>query len=172
MKNKNKIIGLVSIAFVLSMLVVAIPQVKANPQFVLAYDYILPDGNGVSQISVLIDGVQNGTMYYASDPYPTYTADNPKDIDVGVNLTLIVRSWVNATFCDIATYAEGYNIIRHSIVVTCTNGTTVFSQQNFTYWSGTDYYDPMFHYEYWVYLDFVPTYGEVYTATVVYELYY
>ena len=151
----------------------SIPPAKANPQFVMAaYTYPSNNGNAISYITVYIDGVANGTMYYNPDSYPTSTGVSPLEVTGGVNLTLGVFCWVNSTYVDISSLAEGLNIMKHNVSVVCSNGTEIFSKQNFTYITGTDANTPMYFYRHDVILDFVPQDGEVYTVTVVYELFY
>ena len=172
MKNRNKLVAWV--VLMISLVAIGfttIPPAKA--QFILAdYVYPPPNGNGIAYISIFIDGDYVDTMYNNPDSYPTATPTNPLDIDAGVTMTLQLECWINGTFMDISSLAEGLLIMRHSIVITRINGTTVFSQQNFTYVSGTDAFAPMYNYKYTVILDFVPEHGEYYTATVTYELWW
>ena len=169
--DRKKLLGIAVIACVCTMLLVTIQPARA--QFVIAdYEFPADNGNGIAYIKAFIDGVASDTMYYDPDSYPTNTEVNPLAIDAGVSITLELECWINGTFTGISSLAEGVNIMRHSVVVTCSNGTTIFSQQNFTYIIGGGGDAPMYFYRHDVILDFVPDYGQVYTATVIYELYY
>ena len=95
------------------------------------------------------------------------------DIDTTVtNITLLIDCWLNSTTYGVSTLVEGQNIIRHSVTVTSTNNTVVFSQTNLTYVSGADYGDNVFLYQYSVQLDFTISYGNIYTVVVDYEIFY
>ena len=172
MKNK-KTLYVIGIALLLSTLVFFVPTQPAKAQFVLAdYTYPPPNGNGIAYIKAFVDGEYAATMYNNPDSYPTATPTNPLDIDAGVAIRLELECWINGTFVDISSLSEGRNVMRHSVIVTLVNGTTVFSQQNFTYVTGTDAFAPMYNYKYSVILDFVPENGEYYTATLTYELWW
>jgi len=170
MKNRNKIYVL-SIALLLSTLLLFVPVQPAKAQFVLSYDYS-PDnfGNAIAYIHAYYDDDWNGTLYYDPDSYPGDTATNPIETYEGTNITLAVFCWLNGTFADTASVAAGKLVIRHNVSVLMTNGTVIFSQQNFTYVIGADF-APMWFYRYDVILDFVPVSGQTYTVTVIYEVY-
>ena len=165
--------AIASIAIIVTLLILAVPIQPVKAQFVIAaYTYPTDNGNGIAYIQAYVDSVYNGTMYYNPDSYPNDTAINPLEVEAEVNITLAVFCWVNGTFTGISSLAEGLNIIRHNVTVTCQNGTTIFSQSNFTYITGSDGSAPMYFYRYDVILDFLPVYDEVYTVTVTYEVYY
>jgi len=143
-----------------------------NPKFVIAYDFdTSKNGNYIAYITAYLDSVPNETIYRNPISYDS-PGTNPLEVEAGVNITLSMECWLNATFTGISSLAEGLNIIRHSVVVTCINGTTVFSQQNFTYISGLDAFAPMYIYKHQVILDFVPERGDYYTVIVTYEVFY
>lgn len=164
--------GIVSLALIVTVLIVLVPIPPAKAQFVLAYDYPTPNGNGIAYINGYVDGVYNGSMYANPDSYPTATTNNPMYVDAGVSLSLKVGCWLNGTFMSVSSLAQGKQVLRHNVTVTALNGTILFSQQNFTYDSGTDYYAPMYFYDYTVTLNFDVIAGGYYTVTVIYELYY
>jgi len=171
MKNRNKVYVL-SIALLLSTLVFFVPVQPTKAQFVLSYDFS-PDnyGNAIAYISAYFDGNWNGSMYKDPDSYPDDTTTNPLETYEGINITLAVFCWLNGTYAGISSEAEGKTVIQHNVSVACSNGTVIFSQQNFTFNIGMDGYAPMYFYRYDVILDFVPVSGQVYTATVIYEVY-
>jgi hypothetical protein len=125
-------------------------------------------GTGFFMIDAYIDEVFTHTFYDIDEGL-----NSTLEIDPSVtNITLLIQCWLNATAYDVSSVAEGKNIIRHNVTVTNTNGTVVFSQNNFTYLSGFDYGDGLFLYQYSVQLDFTLTYGEIYRTIITYEVYY
>ena len=149
-----------------------IPQAQA--QFVIAdYTYSTTNyGNSIAYIHAYIDSEFNASMYKDPDSYPGESVTNPLEVAGGVNITLAVFCWVNGTVTGISSLSEGLTIMRHRVTVTGQNGTTIFSQQNFTYIIGSDGDAPMYFFRHDVILDFVPVQGQIYTATVVYEVFY
>ena len=171
-KHRNKIFASIVILFTVTMLVSApFLPVKANPKFVIAIDYPSPNGNGISDISAYVDSVYTAKMYMNPDEFPTWDVNTSLEVEVGVNITLAVFCWINGTDTGISSLAEGLNIMRHNVTVICNNGTTIFSQQNFTYITGADAGAPMYFYRHDVILDFVPSYGGIYITIVTFEIY-
>ena len=158
--------------FICSLLII-VPIQPAKAQFVLSYDYDpTNEGNYIAYITAYVDSVVNGTVYFNPVSYPSDTAEQPKEIQAGVNLTLAVFCWVNGTRTGISSVNEGLNIMRHNVTVTCINGTVVFSQNNFTFIVGSDGGAPMYFYRHDVILDFVPIASEIYIVTITYEVFY
>ena len=125
-------------------------------------------GTGFSRIDAYVDEVFAQTLYdMDGEGNPIIEIE-----DTVTNITLLVDCWLNSTTYEISTLAEGKNIIRHNITVISTNSTVVFSQANLTYIASADYGDNVFLYQYSVYLDFTVMYGEIYTATITYEIFY
>jgi len=171
MKNRNKgyVIG---IALLLSTLILFVPVQPTQAQFVLAYTFSQDNyGNAIQLIRAYFDGEYNGTMYADPDSYPTITTTPTLETFAGTNITLEVGCMLNTTYADVSSIAEGKTVIKHNVSVLSSNGTVVFSQQNFTYVSCTDFLAPMYYYDYVVILDFTPLSGVVYTVTVIYEVY-
>ena len=126
------------------------------------------NGTGFSRVDAYIDEVFTQTLYDMDEGI-----DPILDIDTTVtNITLLIDCWLNSTTYGVSTLVEGQNIIRHSVTVTSTNNTVVFSQTNLTYVSGADYGDNVFLYQYSVQLDFTISYGNIYTVVVDYEIFY
>lgn len=124
-------------------------------------------GTGFSKIDAYLDEKFAQTLYDLDeggipvlDIYATTT-----------NITLLVDCWLNSTAFGISTILDGENIIRHSITVTATNNTVVFSQTNLTYVSGIDYGDNVFLYQYSIQLGFTPILGNIYTVVLTYEIF-
>ena len=171
MKNK-KTLYVIGIALLLSTLLLFVPVQPAKAQFVLAYDFS-PDNNGnaIALLRAYFDGDYNGTMYADPDSYPTITTTATLEVIEGTSISLQIGCWLNSTYADVGSLEEGRTVIRHNVSVLATNGTEIFSQQNGTYYSSTDFLDPMYYYEYDMLLDFVPVSGQVYTVIVIYEVF-
>ena len=171
MRLRTKLFAWVAVmSLVLMIGFSTIPPAKA--QFIIAdYTYPSNNGNGIAYIHAYLDGAFNASMYKNPDSYPGEEVTNPLEVESGVNITLAVFCWLNGTWAGIASLVEGKNVIRHSVTVSVTNRTTIFSQQDFTYIIGTDGGAPMYFYRYDVILDFVPVMGEIYTVTVTYEIF-
>ena len=88
------------------------------------------------------------------------------------SLWIVVQCYLNSTLCGINDINDGPSLIRYTLAVTNTSDSIVFYQENFTLTYQTDYDDPLYFYQYEVFTDFVPVAGEVYTATVTYEVWY
>ena len=170
---KNKKFGyVIGIALLLSTLVFFVPTQPTKAQFVLAYTFASGNnGNAISFINAYFDGDYEGTMYNDPDIYPTVTYTPTLEVNASTSISLRVGCWLNSTYAGVASLAEGQTVIRHSVSVLSSNGSVIWSQQNFTYQSGVDALAPMYHYDYDVTLDFVPVSGVVYTVTVIYEVF-
>jgi hypothetical protein len=144
-------------------------QAKEEPAtFVIA---VAGTDNGFAYISGYINSVYNKTLYYNEEFY-TENTDSELAVEVGDNVTLAVFVWFNATKSGVSSLNEGLLYLRHNISVLCLNHTEVFSKQNFTYIIGTDGGAPMYFYRHDVILDFAFDAGEIYTATITYEVFY
>ena len=171
MKNK-KIAYVLGIALLLSTLVLFVPIQPTKAQFVLAYTFASGNnGNAISFINAYFDGDFEASVYNDPDIYPTITYSSTLEVNASTVISLRVGCWLNSTYADVSSLAEGQTVIRHSVSVLSGNGSVVFSKQNFTYQSGVDALTPMYHYDYDVTLDFVPLSGTTYTVTVIYEVY-
>ena len=126
------------------------------------------NGTGFNKIDAYLDEVFTQTLYDMDGG-----VESSVDVAESVtNITLLVSCWLNSTTYGISTLAEGKNIIRLNVTVTATNHTLVFSQNNLTYISSTDYGDNVFLYQYSVQLDFTIISGNIYTVVLTYEIYY
>jgi len=134
-------------------------------------DTILPvpsDGTGFDQIDAYVDEVFIQMLYAEDEGFnPILEID-----ETNTNITLIIGCWLNSTTYGVSTVAEGKGIIRHSITVTATNRTVVFSQTNLTYVQGVDYGDNLFLFQYSIELDFTIIYGNIYTVVLAYEIFF
>ena len=172
--TKNKLIGLALIASICAMLLVTIQPIQANPnpQFIVA-GWAYPDeyGQGIEEISIYENST--GAWQPANDGVPYYYSDNyVLNWNVSVAIKLYVHTWFNNTVIGADDITDGKNYLQHNVTVTQLNGTIVFSQQNFTLQAMNAGDDPMWFYNYYVVLNFLPVYGEIYTVTVTYELWW
>lgn len=87
------------------------------------------------------------------------------------SIKLRCYAFFNSTLTGASDVGDGKNYQQHYVSVV-TARTTVFSQQNFTYYNNNTVLDPMWYYGYEVVLNFIPQQGERYTVTVTYEIYY
>lgn len=154
----------------------SIPPAKA--QFVLAsWDY--PDEYGQG-----IDGMkfwENSTGSWVAAPYYTdlgvFYYVNPSitgytyNWSAGAAMKVRVDTLLNSTLTGATDLADGQNYHQHNVTVTTPSG-IVFSQQNFTYEASSDATAPMYYYEYYAILNFLPVSGLVYTVTIIYEVFY
>lgn len=170
MRSMTRISGSVAVIMILSvLLVVSIPPTRAG--FVLAsWDYPDEYGQGIENFELYENStgswVQVGGLY-------NYTDANIFDWETGVSIKIICFAWFNSTLSPATTTEEGKDFQRHNVTVTQLNGSTVFSQQDFTYVDVDDTTDPpQWLYSYEVILDFIPDAGEYYTVTIIYEVYY
>jgi hypothetical protein len=173
MNLKKKLsIGFLVMALVFGLGFASVPTAKA--QFTLAaWDYPDEYGQGIATINI----EHNTTGSWLPSSWVDATRDYDESSEVSWNVSifikLTVRTWFNSTLTGSSDFTEGKNHHRHNITVTRSNGTIVFSQSNFTY--GGCYpaiNPPMWLYYYDVILNFLPEYGEIYTVTITYEVFY
>jgi len=193
MKQRNKLIAVVCAILTLGIATVLVvtnqpttdTQIERPAKFVLSsWDY--PDEYGQG-----IDGFrfyENSTGAWVAAPYYThyypdyheelgvfYYLDNDQDYTLnwsaGVGMKIRIYTFLNSTLTGASDLADGENYFRHSISVAGTNGTVIFSQQNFTYYHSNNLTSPLYYYEYEVVLNFLPVMGEIYSAIISYDVY-
>ena len=158
---------------ILAVLVVRSPAPTQAAQFVISSaSWSYPDeyGQGIQYLSVYnstgdwIDTIGynvTGSWLYEQDVF---------EIPSNETLTIAVYSWLNRTYLGLSDFEQGKNVLRHSIIVSYPS-VTVFTQQNFTYATGTDANDPMYFYKYNITLSCFNVYGTIYTVDVIYEIF-
>ena len=158
---------------ILTVLVVRSPAPTQAAQFVISSaSWSYPDeyGQGIQYLSVYnstgdwIDTIGynvTGSWLYEQDVF---------EIPFNETLTIAVYSWLNKTQLGLSSFEDGKNFLRHSITVSYPS-TTVFTQQNFTYETGTDANDPMYFYKYNVTLPCFNTHGVIYTVEPTLEIF-
>ena len=149
------------------MFVVAIQPQPAKAQFIIAsWDYPDEYGQGIQQIRVN----ENSTGSWVLVDTRDYTESHVYDWEVGGSIQLYVWMYLNSTLTGASDLTNGRNYQRCNVTVTSFEE-TIFSQQNFTFQDENDYAE-MYLYEYDVILNFIPEYGQIYTVTVIYEVFY
>jgi len=151
------------------------PAQPNTAKFVLSsWDYPDEYGQGIEKIEIKDNSTgswipQATHYYYESDSYEWGEDETIKD----GSIKLTVWTWFNSTLTGAIDFTDGKNYHKHEVTVALQNGTTVFNQQNFTYGGCFPAIDPpQWYYYYEVILNFVPEYGQIYTISVDYEIYY
>lgn len=173
---KHRIVGVVLILLIVPLFpIIAIqqPTPTKTAKFVLAaWDYPDQYGQGIEAVRVY----QNiSGSWETLTPFDLTSGDSTTlEINgTATGIQILVKCWLNNTLVNATDFDDGKNYIRHSVNVTAlSTGDNVFSQQNFTYSTGTDALDPMFYYQYEVDMYFDITGGETYTALVDCEIYH
>ena len=157
---------------------IATPMINApqpnNPRFVIAsWDYPDEYGQGIEKLSVFSN--ETGSWLpanWAGDSARDYDESSVFEWNASIFIRLNCWTWFNSTLTGAIDWEDGKNYQRHAVNVTSL-GTTVFSQQNFTYASAFPAINPpMWYYEYEVILNFLPLVGQIYTVTVTYDVFY
>jgi len=125
-------------------------------------------GSWVAAPWYYVGGALDGLPFYPLHPYDPYTLN----WSAGVSMKIRVYTLFNQTLVGVESTAEGQNYLRHSVNVASGSNSSIFSQQNFTYYDVTEFGDENYAYEYEVVLDFIPLAGQIYTATITYEVFY
>jgi len=166
MNHKKKISVLVILA-VSMMLVVSVPTAKAR--FVLA-EWDFPDeyAQGITFFNIYENST--GSWVQVGGNWRYYETSN---LEWYANASIKLTCWTifNHTLTGAVSIADGKDYQKHNVTVTNV-GTTIFSQQNFTYNTGQDLGDGIYRYAYDVVLNFKPESGQIYVVTVTYEVFY
>jgi len=168
-------ITLVSILFIGNVFFsIQEPSDKTNNEpvyFVLA-SWSFPDeyGQGIEGFEIF----ENSTASWVQwNGYQTHEDLGIFEWNGSVFIKLRCWTWYNSTLTGAENNPDGQNTQQHNVIVTNQAGSTIFSQQNFTYYyrdAGID--PPLWFYGYEVVLNFLPLYGEYYTVTVLYEIFW
>ena len=181
MNNRIKILAIV-VLMCLSLGLLFLPQGieqryvgKEPARFIISsWDYPDDYGQGIEHIGVFSN--QTGAWLpanWAGDSNRYYYESSEFDWNASIFIKLECWTWQNLSVTGAADWEEGKNYHRHNVTVIDNNGTVVFSQQNFTYDGSFPAIDPpRVYYYYEVILNFLPDYGQIYTATITYEVFY
>lgn len=148
------------------------PQVQANPQFILSsWDFPDEYGQGIDTLTVYENSTGAWLAVGGFSPNVGHTDEGSFNWNASLGIKVRVDCWLNSILTGVSSTAEGKNHIRHNVTVTQTNGSVVFSQNNFTYFAAGALGN-MYEYYYDVVLNFLPQQGEIYAVTITYEVYY
>lgn len=165
---RNKAVVSLCIVLMLSIIFIGVsPQVRGTRFILASWSYPDDYGQGIEKIRVYEN--TTGSWLAVDDFY--YYDSSIVEWNASEAIKLRTFSYLNASYLLIDYPAEGQLIQRHNVTVTDSFDTVVFSQQNFTYAGGSSS-GVMFYYYYEVVLNFLPEYGEVYTISVTYELFW
>ena len=176
MSRKQNTIAIIAMLAIVTLIVsvhqtkIVTPSKTGEAKFAIA-SWSYPDAYGQG-----IDGFfiyENSTGGWdLVDGYITH--DDPGIFNWTANVAIHLHCYTNfnSTLTGAASTAQGKNYQRHNVTVTNSMSEIVFSKQNFTYYSVDTEYSPIWFYEYYVTLNFLPLAGEYYTVTVTYEVYY
>ena len=178
--DKKKVLALLLLVLILGLVfatrgsrVETTPTIQTdNPKFVLAsWDYPDEHGQGIESIYVW-HNVSGAWVEFPDSPF--YSSDSTEfNATAGENLKVQVYSWLNRSYIGLPEpWNQGHKYIRHSVVVSTSANSSVFSQQNFTYDAFGGTADPVEWYRHTVILDFLPVAGEIYTITIDYEAFF
>jgi hypothetical protein len=178
MKRKLTVSIVLILLFALFPLITQQPTQTKTAKFIIA-GWSYPDEYGQGIRNIAIEQYSNGSWVGLTVPSPPkgyyyYSSEYIITTGEGSNgsLWLNVQCWLNGTLCGIDNINDGPALIRHIITVTNLTGLTVFYQENFTLTYQTDYLAPLYFYQYEVFTDFTPITGQIYTATITYEVFY
>ena len=176
--NRKKISVSVSIIMILTLSILVasnyppestVKELEQPAKFVLAsWDYPDEYGQGVEGFWIY----ENSTSEWVK-VYEVYYDNISSIFEWNASVGIKLRCWalLNATLTGSSTKDIGKNYLRHNVIVTML-GTTVFSQQNFTFASALDEAYGIYLYAYDVVLNFLPLAGEIYTVIVTYEVWW
>ena len=169
----RKIISSIVVLLVVGLLVAAIPPAKA--QFVIAsWDFPDEYGQGIYGFFPLENS--SGDWWPYSGPMIYFDNDTILDAEIGISLGLDVRVYLNYTLLNLThpdDMALGPNYFRLNVTVMNNLGSTIFSQNNFTYDDLCGFVETdIWYFSEEVYFDFLTVSGEIYTATVTYEIFF
>lgn len=179
MKARKTTYALLVFAMLSIMLLSITPQhtqgtiKRENSTFIISsWDYPDDHGQGIDRIDIY----SNETGSWVDTGFDfDYDGSNLVEFNATDNIAIRLSVWsfFNSSWFGDMDNITGRNYQRHNITVVNNNGTEVFSQQNFTYTTvNTFLYAPLFHYAYYVDLDFILEMGEIYLIDLRYELYY
>lgn len=179
--EKTAVLIVVMLAFVLTLALV--PPAKSAKFVLAAWSYPDEYGQGIYGYRIYENSTGDwesfGYEYQVGTTMGTFYFVHPDTFDVdvfdwtaGVFIKLRFYFTLNSTLTGATDLTNGKNYFRHSIIVIDLNESTVFSQQNFTYYDNEGEDEGIYYYLYDIILDFEPVQGDYYTATVTYEVYW
>lgn len=169
---RNRIVVSVGLIMLVSIFLIATPSPTRGAKFILAsWDFPDEYGQGIDALTVYENSTGSWLIVGGFSPNVVYNGGAEFNWSVGLGIKIRVFSWLNSTRVGVLSTDQGKNYLRHNVTVTRNNGSTVFSQQNFTYYNAGAVAE-MYEYQYDVILNFFPEVGEIYIATIAYEVFY
>jgi hypothetical protein len=169
---RNRIVASVGLIMLVSIFLIVTPTPTRGAQFVLAsWDFPDEYGQGIDALTVFENSTGSWLIIGGFSPNVVYNGGAEFNWSVGLGIKIRAFSFLNSTRVGVYSTDQGKNYLRHNVTVTRINGTTVFSQQNFTYYNAGAVAE-MYEYHYDVILNFYPEAGEIYTVTITYEVFY
>jgi len=165
---KKKIVAGLFMVLTLGLLVTSIQPAKAR--FVIAsWDFPDEYGQGIIKFQVY-ENSTGSWVQYGDDILNTDSGN----IEWNSTASIKLRCWtyVNKTLTQTPTPQAAELVIQHNVCVRLGNGTIIFSQQNFTQFSSFDESYHLYIHGYDVVLNFIPEWGQIYMATIIYEVFY
>lgn len=158
------IIPLVLIFGILLIVPVQPVQAKLNIFYISALDEY---GQGISPSGIDVFENSTGSWQYV-DPFGGIP--DPLNCTYGNFLKFRIETRMNSTLTGATDLTDGKNYFRHNLTVTIYDGSTVFSQENFTYHNSADV-SGIYYYSYEVILNFAVQVGFVYSCYITYEIF-
>lgn len=170
-KMSKRIMTLLVMLILVSMMLFALPRAKANPHFQFALaSWSYPDDYGQGIHTWYAQSNRTGS--WVTIEAKNYLQDEtPIEWNVSQAIRMLVTASMNRTLLGLNDTDIGKRYIQHDVTVTDQFGSTVFSQQNFTFNYVLVDVD-IYWYQYYVILDFLPLEAEFYTVTINCEIYW
>jgi hypothetical protein len=158
-----------------------VPEPNKTVKFVFAtWDHPDQYGQGIDGFRLYENSTGSWEPAWFSWGYYVEHDDSEHEVFVwNASIFIMLRVWstINATLVGASDADEGENYHRHNVTVTDRADVTVFEQQNFTYVNGVEGwlyepFDDLLYYEYTIVLNFLPLPLEVYTVSVLYEVFW
>ena len=169
---KKTTIAIIISAIICTMLLVNIPETRAQPAFIIS-SWVSDDGYGQGISVIYVHENSTGAWLPFTDPafrYPTDSATIEVNFTANTALRVGPTFTLNHSVHSLANIDEGLNIIRSNVTVYNITG-LVFSENNITMVSGGNQTATTYWYYAYSAFDFLIVMGEIYTVTVTYEIY-
>lgn len=166
-----RIFGSVALIMLVSVVLVATPS-PTSATFILAWEFPSDEyGQGIEALTVYENSTGSwliANSQFSPNVFPPSWQFNWTE---GVAIKIRVHCRLNATLVDVYSTNEGKNYLRHNVTLRNNTGSVLFGLQNFTYFNSAAV-DDIYYYDYEAVLEYLLEAGQVYTATVTYEVWY
>lgn len=165
-----------AITIVLSIIVSATILPSHSTRFVLAaWEHPDEYGQGIDGFSIYENSTGSWEIVIFSWGFIFDHSDSEHEvIEWNASLFARFRVWyiLNATLTGAIDENDGLNYFRHNTTVLDRNDNVVFNQENFTNHYHQATYGEIIWYRSDIVLNFLPLYGEYYTITIEYEVFW